>query len=345
MRLLVWTGILLHVYGLQRHDTKGMAEVVSEQVDLIKGRFAQLEEKDKQQQTGRRRHKTPLVKTDSGENVHEPPPAYSEVIDRGDHEKLPDFADFPPVDPEESSIFSIAPGEAFAPKEIFKFFPSIFEEDSVTEIVTVKEVVRTVKTVEEPSLPPVIATATQEEARTATLVIAPHFALTTVTPEPTMPTKPSGDGWVIYTPGLPVNHEKGAQAAPPQKNPGHLMKSDAMPDAVQLISDLWNDQPVFVTETIIVTSRMLRTPEPIRPTKTLSQTTTARALKKYEKQQQKKAIVYSTFKINPALLKQDTPFTIAPEDVYRGLHASEANALQRSLITSVALLAALIFFL
>lgn len=144
------------------------------------------------------------------------------------------------------------------------------------------------------------------------------------TPAPTTPTvvtlaaAASSAGWVTSYYGAAHAEQKNA---PPAKQPGNLVQEDALPDAMAVISNLWEHGVDIVTETMFVTSRYHRTPTPTLKAAASVGTTTK--LKKYEKGKPK-ATTTSQYKLNTNLIKGDIPFSIAPGDIFRGVHASDA---------------------
>jgi hypothetical protein len=134
------------------------------------------------------------------------------------------------------------------------------------------------------------------------------------------------EGWVVV--GLPggaikadQKNNNNQQLIGPLRQDGNYLHEDALPDAMAIISDLYDDRPVVVTQTIYITSKYYRSPtatgvmkgQGIKPTAT-------------GKQQPKKQPAKSTsrIKINTNLIKAGASFSIAPNDIYRGLHAQNS---------------------
>jgi len=358
--------LLSGLHGLQTHNRKTIPD--KSRLATVQ-RFAGLINQPNQSSTkttaadhtgGKkgRRHKTSLVRTDAGENIHEPELEVVEaelssgheevdlVVDRNDHEELPDFADFP-------TQKSVA-AEVLSAKEIFR------TESERVEVKTQIKVVR--NTVKESSKSVVETTLVVELARTATVMLTPEIHRTTVTPtinkvamrqDVTQTPHPhqnneggGADGWILFTPGAPQNHEKnddqGVQSGTPHPTATsakkYLQQGDALPDALQLISDLWNDVPVFVTETLYFTTKLMRTPTPAAGNNKagVAATTTSR-LRKWEKTG--KPTSTSRFVLNTGLFHNDALFSIADNDIYRGAHAQQARNEAHTAATNVILLA------
>ncbi len=290
------------INALQNYDKKPVKEPLKPG-KLMENRYIFEEEntKHKHKQTSRRKNSS-LVKTESGANEFELPIQQAEEVDRSDHEELPDFADNPP-------IFSLA---------LADFLP--IPAKTVTSVLmkTVVKAAKTTKLAEEEPIKPAVEVTLIEAPVTATLVIAPEIVYTTLTP--TIPINQikstKTGGWVIVTPGVNPGEKNNQQAA--LKDKGYLLRDDALPDAVNVVSNLWHDEPVFITETILVTTRMARTPPPPKS----MPTATTKQLKKFEKRTAGKKVTTTTaIKINTNLIKMDPKFTIAPDDIYRGVHA------------------------
>lgn len=351
--LLALVGVLLQ--ALQKYEEtegKQIGKTSYKPGDLL-GRLSvnKLEEDEMREvEPARQRHKTSMVKSESGENVYEPPLEVVEVVDREDHDDLPDFADFPTEEP--VPMLQLTPPDALTTKEIFRMDPTAIKVETKIKVTTVQKAVEAAQPVQV-----VAKTVEMERAGTATIMMVPEFVMTTVTPNHQGPPqgpgdaswvmatpKPSDAGWVIVTPGFaPGPQEKGAPVSTAANK--YLRQGDALPDAMKLISDLLDDSPVFVTETFYITSKIMRTPVPKAKVAT---TSTSTYQKKYEKGKAKPTIV-TPLKINTGLLRNYQPFTIAPNDIYRGVHAkksSMANQLTISLaILSISCAAFLMLFM
>lgn len=322
--VLIETSVALQKY--EETDGKQIGKTSYKPGDLL-GRLSinKLGEEQTPQapvESSRQRHKTSLVKPESGENVYEPPFDSAEVVDREDHDDLPDYADFSSDEP--VPIMQLTPPEVMTPKEIFRMDPTAIKVETRIKVTTVQKNVEAV--VQE--VPDEERTVEMDRPATATLMMIPEFVMTTVTPTMVHHAPPkdvkSADGWVKFTPGMAQGpQEKGAPVSTATNK--YLRESDALPDAMKLISDLWDDAPVFVTETLYITSKIIRTPVP-----KAKETSTSTYVKKYDKGKAKPTVM-TPLKINTGLLRNHAPFTIAPNDIYRGIHAkSMANQISLS---------------
>lgn len=328
--------------------------------DLIlrQGRTEQEEGKRVKSKKADTKRASSLVRTVSGENVHEPPLDVVEILHRDDHDQLPDYSDFQLFDKDE--ILAFMPPEVLETKEIFRMevTPAAPVEVQIVQTsVKVSTSKRVKKTTSISQFVQATETTVVEEApKTATLLVVPEYQLTTVVPSNPIITSAAAagkpEGWVLFTPGIqpgPPDEKTqptgGSQRL--QERGGYLLRDDALPDAMKVIDDLWKDDVVMVTQTFYVTSKFMRTPTPT--VKAAGATSSTTRLKKFEKRP--KATSSTTrFHLNTGLFLNDATFTIAPNDIYRGIHAQAQNqsspvALNTSILVAVLTFMAMLMFL